>query len=452
MVRPESPPVPQQEEIPSNHNEDVQVAPLVEDIGAEETMAGLDGERDAHEMEDSNGTPRNESPCKSTYAGDAVFRFMELPAEIRNDIYRICLTRPYGILLTQRISPLASEAEAEPARRRPSRITPVVPNIGDGDGDIVATRSNSAAAGPVRTRTRPHCSRRIARDEPDPWLVAPRSLTGGDQQQQSHPRGLPRGNTFPSRLAAPNVVGRPRIPSSLQEHITPQGNSLKESALPRPQAEDPLSIDILRLSKQVYNEARAIMYSENHFTLDLLTALPSLGALHQRTRRQIRHVEFDIPCHNEITERFSETVRLSLRYCWGLKTITIGIPFILPGAAGSTTTGNTMLYANGFDILRWLPRQCEVILVGNVCTEIKAVVSKNANLAKTLDEVRSDDVQAFGSHYLLINRLSRAEGWVFHRTDPESRPQLAREAFQQDLRSSPHASSAFHQSVSFPIA
>ena len=62
-------------------------------------------------------------------------------------------------------------------------------------------------------------------------------------------------------------------------------------------------------------------------------------------------------------------------------------PFVLPGAEGSTTSGNTTVYANAFDILRWLPRQCEVVLEGNVCEEIRRVVEKNSNLAKSLDEV-----------------------------------------------------------------
>ena len=146
-------------------------------------------------------------------------------------------------------------------------------------------------------------------------------------------------------------------------------------------------VNILRLNKQIYDEARSILYSENNFTLDLDTATSTLAALHQRSRRQIKHVELEIPCYNEILERFQETVRLSLRYCWGLRTFVIHMPFTLPGADGSSTTGNTTVYANGFDILRWLPRQCEVQLKGRICKEISAVVSKNANLAKSLDEV-----------------------------------------------------------------
>ncbi|KAI7564320.1 hypothetical protein KC316_g12623, partial [Hortaea werneckii] len=150
---------------------------------------------------------------------------------------------------------------------------------------------------------------------------------------------------------------------------------------------DPLIINLLRVSKTVYQEARSILYNENLFTLDLETALPTLAILHQRSRRQIKHVELEIPCYNEILERFQETVRLSLRYCWGLKKFVVHMPFVLPGADGSGTTGNTTVYANGFDILRWLPKQCEVVLRGNVCAEIEAVVSRNANLARTLDEL-----------------------------------------------------------------
>ena len=94
-----------------------------------------------------------------------------------------------------------------------------------------------------------------------------------------------------------------------------------------------------------------------------------------------------IPTHNEILERFAEVVRLSLRYCWRLKRFVIHMPFVLPGAEGSSTSGNTTVYANAFDILRWLPRQAEVMLEGNVCEEIRRVVEKNSTLAKSLDEV-----------------------------------------------------------------
>lgn len=155
----------------------------------------------------------------------------------------------------------------------------------------------------------------------------------------------------------------------------------------RNQREDPLLTNILLANKEIYKEARGVMYSENYFTLDLNTAQSTLAFLHQRSRRQIKHIELEIPSYNDILERFQETVRLSLRYCSGLKECRIHMPFMLPGADGSGTSGNTTVYANGFDILRWLPQECNIVLEGTTCVEIEQVVNKHRHLAKTLDKV-----------------------------------------------------------------
>jgi hypothetical protein len=130
-----------------------------------------------------------------------------------------------------------------------------------------------------------------------------------------------------------------------------------------------------------------VLYSENVFVLELESAIETLACLHQRSRRLIRHVELEIPTFNEILDRFQETVRLSLRYCSGLKKFEVNMPFAIPGADGSNTTGNTSVYANGFDILRWLPQDCDVVVHGRACTEVDDVVSKHLTLAKTLNKV-----------------------------------------------------------------
>jgi hypothetical protein len=121
--------------------------------------------------------------------------------------------------------------------------------------------------------------------------------------------------------------------------------------------------------------------------LELESAIETLACLHQRSRRLIRHVELEIPTFNEILDRFQETVRLSLRYCSGLKKFEVNMPFAIPGADGSNTTGNTSVYANGFDILRWLPQDCDVVVHGRACSEVDDVVSKHLTLAKTLNKV-----------------------------------------------------------------
>ncbi len=96
----------------------------------------------------------------------------------------------------------------------------------------------------------------------------------------------------------------------------------------------------------------------------------------------------NVPTYTEILEGFSEIVRLSLRYCSGLRKFVIYTPFTLPKADPASSSNNSQVYANGFDILRWLPQQCEVILVGNTSPDIDAVVSKHRILAKSQDKVR----------------------------------------------------------------
>lgn len=366
------------------------------DFDSESAMAGLLQEP----------RPPSEPYCPITDADERPFPLMDFPAEIRNEIYRACLTRPFNILL--------SKLEPPPPEREPrdvdgaSDLTQASSDTElDDDEDDEAVPSDELAALHARTGLSfQHPGNPSARGS-----SAGQASGSNSQSQTSSVRPWASRGSRPIRLltsrsssAAPATAGastsanagvafRRNAPRSTRPASA--RTKIEVPRAPRPQDEDPLIVNLLRVSKVVYQEARSILYSENLFTLDLDTALPTLAALHQRSRRQIKHVEIEIPCYNEILERFQETVRLSLRYCWGLKQFVIHMPFTLPGADGSGTTGNTTVYANGFDILRWLPRQCEVVLKGNVCAEIEAVVSKNANLAKTLDEVRFHSRQNF---------------------------------------------------------
>lgn len=210
-----------------------------------------------------------------------------------------------------------------------------------------------------------------------------------------------QGTTTPSSRASSNYQVRfshrdPPGPHQADVH-SKSSNGDGSSRNPH---EDPLLTNILHVSKEVYKEARSVLYSENYFTLDLSTAQSTLACLHQRSRRQIKHIALEIPSYNDILERFQETVRLSLRYCTGLKECRIGMPFTLPGAEGSGTSGNTTVYANGFDILRWLPQECNIVLKGTTCVEIEQVVNKHRHLANTLDKVscccRASDTRSAG--------------------------------------------------------
>jgi epsin len=154
-----------------------------------------------------------------------------------------------------------------------------------------------------------------------------------------------------------------------------------------PPSSDPVVPILLRLNKQIYKEARQLLYSENVFTLNLISGIHTLSTLHQRSRSLIKHVVLTIPSHHDILDGFADLVRLGLRYCWGLKSFKIILQASLPddGRIG----GATSVYANAFHILRWLPRGCSVVLEGCVSEMVRRVVVEEGRLMNVLDEVSS---------------------------------------------------------------
>ncbi|KAL5115849.1 hypothetical protein ACEQ8H_006251 [Pleosporales sp. CAS-2024a] len=152
-----------------------------------------------------------------------------------------------------------------------------------------------------------------------------------------------------------------------------------------PPPADPVVPVLLRLNKQIYKEARQLLYSENTFTLNLASGIHTLSSLHQRSRSLIKHVVLTIPSHHDILDGFADLVRLGLRYCWGLKSFKIILQASLPddGRIG----GATSVYANAFHILRWLPRGCSVALEGCVSETVRNVVVEEGRLMNVLDEV-----------------------------------------------------------------
>lgn len=313
--------------------------------------------------------------CPIVDKDERPFRIMDLPTEIRLEIYRACLTRPYNIHLakTERANKVLTLQESSIQFERHEQIPPSFWNR-----PTPEVRSN-----PVRRTRRRQAS-------------LPACLAGGSLGVQGGRNGLQRSPTLSSSSTASDdfATNPARTPGRRRSGAIRQSRTSRLDASAgarRVSTEDPLLVNLLRTNSVIYKEARSVLYSENVFTLDLSTAMGTLSCLHQRSRRQIKHVELEIPTFNEILERFQETVRLSLRYCSGLKKFVVNMPFTLPGADGSGTTGNTTVYANGFDILRWLPQDCEVVMKGNICTEIEAVVNKHLLLAKTLDKVRGEN-------------------------------------------------------------
>lgn len=407
--------------------------------GAEREGEEEESEEEAHssvgradsQSRSEDTEPKVEHPsdiCPITDKDEKPFRLMDMPPEIRIEIYRACLTRPFDVLLSRQAKPAETEKQREGETRESEDV-----------GDVVDPEDDHAVVS--RSLPRNHISSNDGASDQEPagaasasasasgvnaWsargMRALRSLTRSNLQR--HTNALADNAANPpsdnNDNPAPTPGNRSTTTTTTNVHnnfpprrrtvFFPSGNPTNPpttTRAPRPQDADPLHVNLLRTSKLVYKEARAILYGENTFLLDLDTAQPTLAALHQRSRGQIKNLRVTIPTHNEILERFSEVVRLSLRYCWRLKRFVIYTPFVLPGAEGSSTSGNTTVYANAFDILRWLPRQCEVVLEGNVSEEIRRVVEKNSNLAKSLDEVSYFSLYAF---YGLEGYLRREGG------------------------------------------
>ena len=315
------------------------------------------------------------------------FPLMELPTEIRLEIYRACLTRPHKILL--------SKLEKPPPEKPANELYPPAPsesdNSTDEDHQAAIHRYHQARAVRLRAFGRSH-ARRVPSATTTTTSVSHNRYTFLAPSAYSAPAS---GSSTPTASLNTNAGGASSNSHGVQASAANATTSrrvtkrIEYSYALRPKSEDLLIIAILGTSKDVYKEARGVLYSENIFKVDLTTALSSLAVLHQRSRRHIKHVELEIPTYTDILERFSEVVRLSLRYCSGLKKLVIHTPFHLPGADGNQNACNTAVYANGFDILRWLPQQCEVILKGSRNAEIETVVKKHLTLAKNQDKVRT---------------------------------------------------------------
>lgn len=327
-----------------------------------------------------------------------LFPFMELPTELRLEIYRACLTRPYKIMLSK-----ATESRSESVNAEGEEGIDDIPEmhwLNDQDREqnlamLQQMRVQNPGVNAIRT-----ANPMIGRSARAGNQARPSHLVRPIAPRRRHPHTMRFSSAFvpPTLQAASPSNGSSAETSALHHHIVARPPSARQSRRPQkpsltsrtntPKSSDPLIINILRANKAVYKEARGLLYSENKFNLSIDTAVSSLAALHQRSRRLIRHVELEIHSYTEIQDKFSEVVRLSLRYCSGLRTLVIHTPFCLPGGDGTTTpNSNTQIWAQGFDILRWLPQQCDVVLMGQKNVEIEQVVNKHLHLAKTLSPV-----------------------------------------------------------------
>jgi epsin len=170
-----------------------------------------------------------------------------------------------------------------------------------------------------------------------------------------------------------------------------------------PPLHDPILPVILRLNRQIYKEARQVLYGDNVFTLSLSSGIYTLSTLHQRSRSLIKHVVLSIPSHYDILDGFADLVRLGLRYCWGLETFKIILPADLADEQ-RLPSPTTSVYANAFHILRWLPRGCSVELEGNVSEPMRRVVAEEGRLQNALDEVSDSSFSNTNAYASLTHR------------------------------------------------
>ncbi|KAK4957839.1 hypothetical protein LTR66_013209 [Elasticomyces elasticus] len=315
--------------------------------------------------ETSANTGTTAPECRAAPADAAaaafVFSLFDLPAELRLEIYHAALVRPYPIYLHREPPPPpptpAVEEHSAGSHDDGDELMRALGTVGADIQSLLDTNRTTRSGG--RTR-----SRRIR-------------VHGHDTRQGFLMRSLPVMQDAQSSAS---------IRSNNQStELTKTKRDEFEELLHR----DPLVPALLRTNKQVYKEARNVFYGDNTFIIRLETGIPSLMSLHQRNRRLIKTIELTIPIYHDILEKFAEVVRLSLRYCWGLQKLVIKMPLTVPsnlGGADADANTQNNVYANAFNILRWLPQNCEVIVDGEMPRDVRAVVDENALLAKVLDE------------------------------------------------------------------
>ncbi|KAB2575453.1 uncharacterized protein LTHEOB_11959 [Lasiodiplodia theobromae] len=285
------------------------------------TMDSSSLEKDADKTEVASEAPTRNVQTERRHKKD-YFPFMELPSELRLEIYRMALSRPKPILLHM---PRPSEKEQ---------------NQGDYQWETEETPESGLPDDRASNNTNANTN-----NDADGLLLQPRR--GVPDRRSESRRQLPTGD-----------------------------NGINT---------DPLVPALLRVSQLIYRESRPVLYSDNELVLHLPSALCTLSQLHQRSRSLIKHVRLAIPTHHDILEGFADLVRLGLRYCWGLKTFTISLPDMFPEER-HVPSSTTNVYANAFHILRWLPKNTLVQLEGNVHEEIRKVVEENGQLSKKLNE------------------------------------------------------------------
>lgn len=131
-----------------------------------------------------------------------------------------------------------------------------------------------------------------------------------------------------------------------------------------------------------------VLYSSNTFKFTLSNGRAGLDSLRQPTRSLIKNIYVAIPDPHDTVNGFAELVRLGLRYCWGLKKCIIAAEWTLPTPESGERLDPHELFAEGFNILRWLPKDCNVVLDGTIDGRVAQVVAKEKKFQRSLEQVR----------------------------------------------------------------
>jgi hypothetical protein len=217
----------------------------------------------------------------------------------------------------------------------------------------------------------------------EPMLLhIPRSHTNTDEEQPPNPET--QNNTAPTVRRSRQSRTRVSVPAgSRPASDRTRLDATEKTMVQNPK--DPITPALLRTCSLIYKEARQVLYSENTFILQLDSGVDTLARLHQRSRSLIKNVHLTVPSHHDILDGFADLIRVGLRYCWGLKHLTIVLPMNFPDER--YMAGTTNIYANAFHILRWLPQTCKVNVEGGVNPTIRKVVEDEGRLMNVLDEV-----------------------------------------------------------------
>lgn len=128
-----------------------------------------------------------------------------------------------------------------------------------------------------------------------------------------------------------------------------------------------LNAALLRVCRQVYDEARSVLYAENIFHMNGGAALSTLASLQQRSRAQIRelHLYFD----PQASRQLPRLMQFGLRNCWQLRSLTLHFSEV----EGKGTPPQHLVDA--CKCLCFLPACCDVVLIGTVWLQFRESVA-----------------------------------------------------------------------------